>query len=77
MIDMQVTEVWIAIEISNGVIVTAYGPFDTRSEVMTFLSRYNSEGYDGEVVVRKLRRPPSSLYWYRNPFRRSRKAPSA
>ena len=70
MIDMQVTEVWIAIEISNGIIVTAYGPFDTRSEVMTFLSRYNSEGYDGEVVARKLRRSPSFPMIY---IRRRRK----
>jgi hypothetical protein len=67
---MQVTEAWIAIEINNGDCVIAYGPFDTRSEVMTFASgynSYNSEGYDGEMVVRKLRRPPYPHLWRSRP----------
>jgi hypothetical protein len=70
---MQVTEAWIAIEISNGAVVIAYGPFDTNGEAMRFASDAATRfaaGYDGEVVVRKLRRPPSSHLW------RSRKAPS-
>ena len=65
---MQATEAWIAIEISNGAVVIAYGPFDTNGEAMRFASAaaYDSEfaaAYDSEVVVRKLRRPPSPHLW--------------
>jgi len=72
---MQVTEAWIAIEISNGAVVIAYGPFHTNGEAMRFAAGYDSEmrfaaEYDGEVVVRKLRKPPSPHLW------RSQKAPS-
>jgi hypothetical protein len=61
---MQVTEAWIAIKISHDVVVMAYGPFDTKSGVMTFASEYNSNpDADGDMVVRKLRKPPSAPYW--------------
>jgi DNA-directed RNA polymerase alpha subunit len=60
MIDMQVTEAWIAIEISNDAVVTAYGPFDTNGEAMRFISTVQ---YDRETIVRKLRRPPSPHLW--------------
>jgi hypothetical protein len=63
MIDMQVTEAWIAIEISNGAVVIAYGPFDSKSEVMKFAAEYLAEEYDGKMVVRKLRRPLSPHFW--------------
>ena len=63
---MQVTEAWIAIEISNDTVVIAYGPFDTNSEAMRFAAQYNSylasariSRAGGQMVVRKLRRPPS------------------
>ena len=65
---MQVTEAWIAIEISNDDSVMAYGPFDTNGEAMRFAAEY-----DGKVVVRKLRRPPAP---YRYSFGRSREVPS-
>jgi len=59
-------ETWIAIEISNGAVVIAYGPFDTNGEAMQFAAGYDNRmlqkptGYDGEMVVRKLRRPSSA-----------------
>ena len=75
MIDMQVTEAWIAIEISNDTVVMAYGPFDTNSEVMKFamhLRDFLGEDYDDKVIVRKLRKPPSTPYWWGRRRRRNR-----
>jgi hypothetical protein len=57
---MQVTEAWIAIVIRNDdSVVTAYGPFDTKSEV----TRFVAVQYGIEMVVRKLRRPPLPHLW--------------
>lgn len=73
MINMQVTEAWIAIEISNDDSVMAYGPF-TNSEAMTFamhLRDFLGEDYDDKVIVRKLRKPPSAPYWWGRRRRRN------